>query len=596
MDEAKPTVRKRDRPWLRSLRPLLWWAALVLVLFAIHKHQQLMERTRLRFSVSLEGQPLSFELIPTLDGLPISSGWRLSLGSHKFSIAHSKVEPFSTNLFIWYGEQNLGDISLKRAKGTLTIRSEPPAARITIRGPEFEATLTNSASTTLSVPTDRYVVEAEYPHWREAGEVSVFMTTPGSWNFTPRLGTMRLACNRLGASFQLLKGDNELVEGGDFPSTVQDVPQGNYRLVAWHHGNRRDEALTVKAAVTNSMEVQIEYGTAVLETEPVGATVATKNGRECGTTPLTLAELTPGRWQFLLRREGYEAAAVSLEISAQQTNAFRTNLVSVSYGRAIAAARQYLAAADYDRALEAATDALLAKPSDTEAVATKKECLGRKSLRQAEKLGKQGDYIAAVKELESALQSLPESGEVKELMADFKKHEPEQIERMKRERLEHPKKVFDSVLTNSNDATLFDLQELKTSKRVSEIQALILSTLKNGQPIFTDVRVISSEPEVFAIEAVQQLSTVLATSAGRRQCIIVCGQTRDDETQILFKVLEYKSVAVNKFSIGAWIGTPVEVNYVPVHQSRMEMTDKLQARVKEGIQIVTERIKVAIGQ
>ena len=44
--------------------------------------------------------------------------------------------------------------------------------------------------------------------------------------------------------------------------------------------------------------------------------------------------------------------------------------------------------------------------------------------------------------------------------------------------------------------------------------------------------------------------TVLATSAGRREFLIVGAQTKDDETQILFEVVEYKVEAVEKFSIG----------------------------------------------
>src|SRR5437762_1104965 len=120
MNDKELGAQKPPHYWLRQLRPLLWWAGFVLVLLAIHKHQQWMERTRLEFSFSLQGQPLPFEVIATLDGRRFSSGDRLPLGSHTFGISHPKVEPFSTNLFIWYGEHHLGDINLKRAKGTLT--------------------------------------------------------------------------------------------------------------------------------------------------------------------------------------------------------------------------------------------------------------------------------------------------------------------------------------------------------------------------------------------------------------------------------------------------------------------------------------------
>ena len=79
--------------------------------------------------------------------------------------------------------------------------------------------------------------------------------------------------------------------------------------------------------------------------------------------------------------------------------------------------------------------------------------------------------------------------------------------------------------------------------------------------------------------------------------MIVGGQIRDDETQIRFKILEYKTEAVNKFSIGALIVTPVEVNFVAIHPSRIgTVPEKLQARVNEGVSNVTAIVQSAIGQ
>jgi len=42
-----------------------------------------------------------------------------------------------------------------------------------------------------------------------------------------------------------------------------------------------------------------------------------------------------------------------------------------------------------------------------------------------------GDYIDGGKELSLALQSLPDNGEIPQLTADYKLHEPEQIERLR---------------------------------------------------------------------------------------------------------------------------------------------------------------------
>ncbi|HMK06446.1 MAG TPA: hypothetical protein VK476_02885, partial [Flavobacterium sp.] len=49
----------------------------------------------------------------------------------------------------------------------------------------------------------------------------------------------------------------------------------------------------------------------------------------------------------------------------------------------------------------------------------------------------------------------------------------------------------------------------------------------------------------------------------------------------------YKTEAQIKFSIGNWIGTPGLVNYIPIHQSRGPLTEKLQARLVDGVSNVT---------
>ena len=134
--DLPPADGKRIQHWLRVLRPLGWWVLLVLAMFGYRTHQRLSEQTHLIFSVSLEGQRLQNDASATLDGQPVRSGDRVPLGPHRFVVSHLKAEPFSTNLFIWYGEHNSGDIRLRRSKGMLHVQASPPAERISITGPE----------------------------------------------------------------------------------------------------------------------------------------------------------------------------------------------------------------------------------------------------------------------------------------------------------------------------------------------------------------------------------------------------------------------------------------------------------------------------
>src|ERR1035437_1896717 len=370
----------------------------------------------------------------------------------------------------------------------------------------------------------------------------------------------------------------------------------NYQLPVWHHGHQRAETLTVKADTTNSAQYDFQYGTVVFETAPAGVTVETDNGHVCGETPLKLGELLPGNWNFTLKRNGYQAVPVSLNVEGNQTYHVSTNLISETYLHALNTARQYMAEADYDHALQSANDALVAKPDDTIALALRREAFGLGHLQRAKTLASKQNYIAGGKELVLALQALPDNGEIKELIADYKLHEPAQIERERVERLNSGTNTFNALLVGQSDADLFDGHILKTTMPVLDVSAALLNALKI-QPGFQIAITGSPTPETFEIEADQELSTYLGTSAGRRKCFIMGAQTRNDETQILYKVLEYKTEAQIEFSIGNLIGAPAGVNYVPLSPARIpDLSDKLRAQVQAGVSNLTARIQGAIGQ
>ena len=70
---------------------------------------------------------------------------------------------------------------------------------------------------------------------------------------------------------------------------------------------------------------------------------------------------------------------------------------------------------------------------------------------------------------------------------------------------------------------------------------------------------------------------------------------QDDETQIFFKVLEYKTK--HNVGIQGALNFKDTMELIPVDPSRItDFTDKLKAQVEEGKKIVTERIEHAVGQ
>jgi len=77
-----------------------------------------------------------------------------------------------------------------------------------------------------------------------------------------------------------------------------------------------------------------------------------------------------------------------------------------------------------------------------------------------------------------------------------------------------------------------------------------------------------------------------------RDCLIVVGQAKDDETQIWFKVLEYQ--VQHTVTSNGLLNYHDNKQLTAVSPSRMQMNDFLSARVQEGVQIVAEKIQQAI--
>ncbi len=393
-----------------------------------------------------------------------------------------------------------------------------------------------------------------------------------------------------------MQADGRVIDAITFPYSISELPEGSYTVSAQHHNDVLSRTVNIKAGATNTLSLNFLYGSAILKTEPSGATVQTEDGRYLGVTPLTVTELKPGSWTFSLQHDGYEATTASLAITADQATSFETNLVSVNYTASMKVARQAMNAEDFDGALKAVDDALIAKPDDADALTLQRDAIGLGSLKRAKKFGETGDFIGGEKELATTLGVLPDNGEAKALLAEFKRREPEQKERMRLKRLNRGNVAFTNALLAYGDANLFDQHELKTTKPVGEVHIAILNALKT-LPNFKLIKNSSPAPETFEIQFAQEFSTYLATSAGGRNGVIVCAQTKDDETQILFKILEYTTEAEIKFSIGNLIGTPNAVNYVPISPSRLgPLSEKLQAQLNDGVTNVTARIQGAIGQ
>jgi tetratricopeptide (TPR) repeat protein len=264
-------------------------------------------------------------------------------------------------------------------------------------------------------------------------------------------------------------------------------------------------------------------------------------------------------------------------------------------------ARQYFRSQDYDRTLEVLATALKIKPNDPDATALQKEAAVKEHLLRARALAERREYATARQEAGAALAVDADNPKAKAMLADIqrrqeellaeqqRKHAEEIAAKERQERLNRPKMFLDSVNQRYLDADLFDSHTIISSKSVKEVSSAIVNVLTNGSPLFQVVRYERPHPEVFTIEAKQGML------GGFRQCVIVGGQTKDDETQLIFKVLEYEThLDVNLGLVRLTDGRPPTV---AIHPQRIaQMTAYQQRRLREGVQIVTERVLRAIGQ
>ena len=482
----------QSKTWTRGVRPLLWWPLLFLVLFGIHLNERLLDETRLVYSISLNGQPLPYSVTVTLDGNPAKSGDNISLGSHRFEVIGPNTDPYATNMFIWYGWHDLGKIRLKRSTGTLSVKADPPAQGIIISGPEFSTNLPDSSGAELIVPTDSYLVSAQYRHWSDSQTVSVNRDVTSPVTYSPQFGALHLSCNKGDATYLLEFDNGQSAESGDLPATVIDLPTGNYRLTVRYQNRQMQKFANVGAGVTNEVPIQFEYGAVQLETVPSGAEVLTTNGNYLGQTPLVLPDLTPQTAQFYLSLAGYEPVSVTLDIAADQTNFYSTNLVSVGYVSAMQEARAYLAASNFASAVQAASAALNAKPNDADALALQNQAKDRLNAEQ-----------------------------------------------QRLDRLARPKRVFDDLCAQQQDAGLFESHEFRTDKPAGAAVLAIVSAMTNGFSAFQLVKTDSPEPDTYEVLARQSFSLGILGGT-ERDCLLVVGQAKDDETQIWFKVVEYE--------------------------------------------------------
>lgn len=281
-------------------------------------------------------------------------------------------------------------------------------------------------------------------------------------------------------------------------------------------------------------------------------------------------------------------------MKADETNSVGQKLVKTAYAQAMWDARQAFTAGAYDRTISALQAALQVEPGDSVATTLLRETRGLNGHKRAEAFQNEGNLKAAIAELETVLSIIPGDEKAVALLKELNEKVGRIAKDEENDRLNRAKNLMAFVSAHTPDAPLFETNELVVRKRVDAVESAIEESLR-VEPAFKIIKRNRDLTDAFEIHAEHEIKTVLNITGGKRRCIIVGAQIKPGETHVLFKVIEYKAEAVNKLSIGNLINAPVAVNLVPVHSSRVRMTDDLKTRVEEGIGNLRSRIREAVG-
>jgi hypothetical protein len=307
----------------------------------------------------------------------------------------------------------------------------------------------------------------------------------------------------------------------------------------------------VDAGATNEVPLNFIFGAARIESNPEGASVNAADGTYLGLTPLDLPDLPVQTSTFTLSLADYEQVSLSMRISAGETNICSTNLVNIRYVSAMQGARSSLAMGDYEPAAQDAAQALAIKPDDTDALAIQKTA-----------------NVA---------------------LTDQQKQREAEMDRAAQ--LKRPREVFDAVCDKNPDTGLFAEHELKTGKPAKEVEEAIVKSLQSGSPAFQIQNDSPMEKDTYLIVAKHEFSLGIL-GGSERVCLLVVGQTKDDETEILFRVLEYQ---VKHTLVGNGLTIHDEKQLIPVAPGRMQMTDIQNSQIQDGIQMVSDRLNQALS-
>ncbi len=235
----------------------------------------------------------------------------------------AKVEPEST--------ANLGEVALVAIKGKLRLASEPAGLEYALRSENLVAEDLKHSSrgrtpAELDLPLGSYRVTFLNPGWAEkkqAVTVTVESDATAKASFVP--ATVTIETTPAGLPVRL--SGSGLKEPVSTPSPLElKLSPGSYVYETSRQGwSSIRKEFTVAEAETAAFTESFPTGSIKLESEPAGAD-AVMNGKTLGKAPLSVGDLKPGQYRFVLTLDGYKETTATIDLNGGGGRALKVKM------------------------------------------------------------------------------------------------------------------------------------------------------------------------------------------------------------------------------------------------------------------------------
>jgi hypothetical protein len=192
---------------LRAFIPLWCWIPVSILLLGYNFHRINAPKTFIQARVILNGEPLNSiaQVAMHVDGVPwtFSRQPPIPIGDHKITITLPDATTFQTNLFVWYGENQLGEILLYRQRGELDLNISPMADKLELKGKYADFNLYRTSGLRTNLPVGDYDILLKYGDNQDRYSVKVDANRLNSKTFRGNYGFLKLSASPSDAGFRV---------------------------------------------------------------------------------------------------------------------------------------------------------------------------------------------------------------------------------------------------------------------------------------------------------------------------------------------------------------------------------------------------------